>query len=345
MSIGSGLGASLGIGIETAGAYGTAAVPTQWPPFDSSELKFAPVVYQGSGLHAGQLVRYGSEAVRTNGDVNGSVKQSFYYSGMQRLLASLMGTLGSVTPAQQGSTTAYSATHAFSNTWHQSLTLQEGIPDVSGTVHYWQTLGAKVTQGQFECSAGNPLAVTWTVDGQDRFELGSGTAPTVPGAVPLYAWHQMAVKIGAYGSEAKVDGVSKSTCVIKRAQADKRFNAGNVTSNPSLIYAVKDEPVDNGFADITGTLETEYLNDALVETYYQTQTPFSLIQTFTSAALAGVGFPYSLSFNFPNCLFLTGEDPTVPGPDIVKPSMPWVALNDGVHPVCSVTVVSKETAL
>lgn len=345
MAVGSGLGATMGLGIETAGNYGTAAAPNQWPPFDSCEIKRAPVVFHGSSLHGGTLVREDAEVVITNMDAAGTIKQPWFYSNMQRLTGSLMGSLG-ITPTQLGTTgTAYQGVHAFQNSWHQSLTIQQGIPDVAGTVHYWQSFGAKVTQGQFECSAGNPLLATWTVDAQDFYELGSGTPPTAPGGSSFYAWHQMAVKIGTYGSEAKVDGVSKWTGTIKRAQADKRFNAGNVSSNSSLIYGIKDEPVDNGFADIGGTLETEYLNDTVFENYWTTQTPFSLIISYTSAVLAGTGNPYSVTFAFPRCRFLSGEDPTVPGPDIVKPALPYEVMLDGTHPAATITVVSQETAL
>lgn len=339
---GSGLGSSFGTGIETT--YGTLATIGKWLAVDSCEIKQAPVYFKGQGLRGGTLVREDAETVRTNLDAAGSIKTNFYYNGIGRLIGSLMGTLN-ITPTQQGATTAYQQVHAFGNSWGQSLSIQQGIVDVAQTVHYWNTLGVKVTDGQFECSAGNPLLATLTVDAQDRFEAASGTAPTEPGGSPFFAWHQMVVKVGAYGSEAKVDGVSKWTGSIKRAQSGKRFNAGNVTTNPSSLYAVKDQPVDNGFADITGTLETEYLNDTLFENYYQTDTPFSLIVSYTSATLAGTGYPYSVTFAFPRCRFLTGEDPVVSGPDIVKPSMAYEVMLDGTHPAATITIVNQDTTL
>lgn len=342
---GSGLGSSFGTGIETPGSYGTLATINKWLPVDSCEIKQSPNYYKGQGLHGGSLVRYDAEVVRTHLDSAGSVKLPVYYNGMGRLLGSLMGTLN-LTPTQQGTTgTAYSVAHAFSNSWQQSISIQQGIPDVNQTVHYWNHLGVKVTDAQFECTAGNALLGTFNVDCQDTFEAASGVAPTNPGGSPYFAWHQMVVKVGAYGSETKVDGVSKWTGNIKRAQANKRFNAGNITTNPNDTYAVKSEPVDNGFADITGTLETEYLNDTLFENYYQTDTPFSLIVSFTSATVAYTGYPYSITFAFPRCRFLTGSNPTVNGPDIVKPSMPYEVMLDGTHPAATITVVSQDATL
>lgn len=341
---GSGLGSlPLATGVETT--YGTAVALTKALPVDSAEIKFAPTYFKGQGLHGGNLTRYDAETVLIQGDAAGSVKSNFYYNGMGRLLGLLQGSLG-VAPVQNGATTAYTQTHAFANTWGQSLTVVQKIMDVSQTPHYWQSVGVKVGDAQFECSAGNPLLATFTVDAQDRFELASPpTMPSDPGGSPYFAWHQMAVKIGAFGSEAKVDGVTKWTGSIKRAHADKRFNAGNVTANPSKLYAVKDQPVDNGFADITGTLDTEYLNDTLFENYWNTDSYFSLIVSFTSATLAGTAFPYSVTFAFPRCRFLVGEDPSLPGPDIVKPSMGYEVMLDGTHPACTITVVNQDATL
>ena len=341
---GSGLGSTFGTGIETT--YGTLATIGKWLPVDSCEIKQAPAYFKGQGLHGNSLVRQDAETVRTNLDAAGTIKSNFYYNGMGRLLGSLMGSL-SVAPAKQGATLAYQQTHAFANSWGQSLSIQQGIVDVNQTVHYWNTLGVKIAGGQFECSAGNPLLCTFDVDAQDRFEAASGQAPTFPGPSPFFAWHNMVVKVGTFGSETQVDGVSKWTGSIKRTMSNKRFNAGNVTTNPATTvkYGIKDQPNDNGFADITGTLETEYLNDTIFENYYQQDTYFSLIVSFTSATNADTGYPYSVSFNFPRCRFLVGEDPTVSGPDIVKPSMQYEVMNDGTHPAATITVVNTDTTL
>lgn len=345
MAIGSGLGASFGTGIETAGSYGTLATPTKWHALDTCEMKIAPVWTKGAGLHAGSLARFDQEVELTNADASGSLKSNFYYSSMLRFLASLMGGLGTVAPVKNGTTVSYTTTLPFSSSWQQSFSLQEGIPDVSGTVHYWNSLGCKVTDGQFDCTSGQGLTAQFTVDAQDRFEAASGTAPTAPAGASFFQWRDMVVKIGSYGSEAKVDGVTKWAGTIKRAQSTKRFNAGNITTNPNNSYAIKDEPNDNGFADLTGSLDTEYLNDSLFENYYSTNTPFSLIVEFTSLQLADTGFPYSVTFNFPRCRFLTGDQPSVKGPDIVKPSMAYEVLNDGTHPLASIVVVGTESAL
>lgn len=352
MAIGSGLGATFGTGIETAGSYGTLASSiNKAHALDSCELKSSPVWVKGNGLHAGYFGRFDAEVELTNLDAKGTIKTHFYYNGMLRWMASLMGGLagpGAVTPVQNGTgNTSYTTTLPIASTWNQSLSIQEGIPDVSGVLHYWNTLGAKVGQAQFDCAVGQGLNTTLSIDAQDRYEVTSGTAQASPAGAPFFQWRDMSVKIGAFGSEVKVDGIRKWAGTIKRAQSDKRFNAGNLTTNPNNVggYGIKDEPNDNGWIDITGTLETEYLNDALVENYLSNNTPFSLIVGFTSNANAGTGNPYSVTFNFPRCRFLTGDQPTVKGPDIIQPTMPYEVLNDGTHSQATITIVSQESAL
>jgi hypothetical protein len=341
---GSGLGSQVGTGIETAGSYGTLATINKWHAFESFEVSQNPQYAKGSGLRNGTLVRDSNDRVLTALDAGGTAKAPVYYNGLGRMFGSLMGSLGT-TPAQQGGTTAYLQTHAFANTWQQSLSFQQLIADVNqDTTNYWNVYGGKVVQGDFDCSVGNLLNSTWTIDAQDRFRVTSGTTIVQPTANPPYAFQQMKVKIGAYGSETSVDGVTKMAVSIKRAHADKRFNAGNVTTNPNKVYGIKDEPVDNGFADITGTISTEYINDTLFDNYYQTETYFSLIWVFTSASLAGTGYPYSLSFNFPRCYFIKG-DPTVSGPDVVKPEMPFEVWWDETHAPATISIVATDTTL
>lgn len=336
---GSGLGSSFGTGVETT--YGTLPTITRWNTVDSCEIKRMPVYAEGVGLRGGTLVKDTNERVLTNQDAGGSIKMNVYHNGMGQLIGSLMGNLGTAPTLLSG--TAYSQTGAWANSWNQSYSIQQGIVDVSQTLHNFIALGCKTAEGQFTCAAGQALTAQFTVDAQDRYESAAAiTTPVFTGNNPFFTWADMTVKIGTYGSETLVDGVSKWTGTFKRARDDKRFNAGNFTTNPSLAYAIKDQPVDNGFADLGGTLETEYLNDTLFENYFLTEAPFSLIVKFTSVALAGTGNPYSITFAMPRCFF-SSDDPTVNGPAIVKPSMNYVVYNDETHPPATITLVSQDS--
>lgn len=343
MTVGSGLGASIGSGIETT--YGASAVPNLWNAVDSAQLKFQPTYFDGKGLRGGSLVQDTNDHRLVQGDAGGQVKMNAYYKGIGRWIATLFGSQVSGAPALL-SGSAYSQTHTWQNPWNQSLTLQQGIADVTGAVHNWMSLGCKIAQGDFTCTNGQSLQATLTVDAQDRFETPTAiVSPTEPTNDPFFTWRDMTVKVGAYGSEALVDGVMKWTGSYKRSLADKRFNAGNVSSGPyTPPYSVKDQPVDNEFSLLTGTLETEYLSSQWVN-YFRAGTPFSLIVAFTSAVgINGAANPFSLTFSMPCCYAIT-DDPEVAGPDLVKPSINYVVRSDEVHPVATVALVSTESAL
>lgn len=328
-SIGSGLGSAIGSGIETG--YGTSPVGglDSWYPTEDHTIKFHPVFHDGKGLRYGELVEDHTEHVLVQGDAAGPAKMYGYLKGLGRWVATAFGSQTSGAPVQQGATTAYKQRHVWQSPWGQSLTVGELIPRVgSGLVEYWLSTGVKIPEVQFTCTNAQALECTFTLDGQDRFQTGLAV-PSVTQIVDDYyfTWRDMSVSLGAYGSEQKVDGVMKWTGVYKHLFADKRFNAGNLSqSGYTPAYAVKDEPVDNGFSALTGTLEVEYLNDTLVN-YFRNNTEFSLIVSFTSTQLAGTGYAYSATFNMP-CCFLIADDPTITGPDIVKPTMNYVVKNN-----------------
>lgn len=339
-SVGSGLGSSVGTGVEVT--YGTPVTPTRWGSHDSHEFKLNPQFVQGMGLRQGSLVNDEYERVWSAADVGGTTAMNFARKGMGQLIGSLMGSL-TVAPVQQASTSAYLQTHALATNYGQSLTIQEGIPDITGVVHNWTTQGAKVVQGDFECEVGELLKSTFTVDAQDRLEnSGDITAVSLLTSNQVFGFPNMVVKVGTYGSEAQVDGVSKWSSSIKRSQADKRFNAGNITT-AAAGYAVKDQPVDNGFFAITGTLETEFINTATFVDVFMSQANFSLIVSFTGPAIAST-YHWNVTFNFPCCRY-TGTDPTISGPDLVKPSMPFIVLNDETHTPATITITSTDTTL
>lgn len=349
MGVGSGVGSSVSTGIEES--YGSFATPTQLIPDASCELKINPHFEQGSPARAGQLVDESADHVWTTADAGGSIKTTVYDKGMLRLLGSLMGGLNSVTPSHVGGN-AYQTVFPVNPQQGSSLTIQEGIPQTSGTVVRWDTLGAKVTEAAFDLSASGTLEGTWTIDAQDRVRSSSSITSLdyLTSQLP-FAWQQCTVKLGTYGSEVEVDGINKWSGSFKRTVANSRFNIGNVTTATYASYGIKDEPIDNGRFVITGTLDTEYLSEAEFVDLFLDQTPTSLIVSFTGVYLnpgATPTDPASLTFAFPNVLF-EGADPTASGLDIVKPTMSYVVRQDstnlsGVSPA-TITVVSADAEL
>jgi hypothetical protein len=345
MTIGSGLGSSIGSGIETT--YGTSAVPTQWTPVDAPQIKLNPHFEQGVGLRAGADVTDIADHVLTTADAGGTVKMEVYAKGVGRWIGCLMGSLTSGVPVMQ-STGVYKQIHAWQNQAGNSLTLQEGVPQTNGTVEDYVTVGAKVTEATFDLSASGLLEASFTIDGRDRLKLGANIgAPSYLTAAPPFAWQQAVVSMGPYGSEVPVPGIKKVGLSYKRALSAARFNVGAVSSSP-LGYGIKQEPIPNGWADIQVTLDTEYLTDAEFVALFRSQTQQSIIVTFTGANIPSTTTPASITFAFPTVIF-EGTDPTVTGPDIVQPSMTGMVRNDSTNKsgvaVSTITIVSGESTL
>ena len=345
-SIGSGLGSSFGTGLEST--YGTSVTPTRWTTPEKHQIKLVPQFAQGQGLRQGVLVEDVYDRVWSAADVAGTVDHPVYRNGMGHLIGCLMGAgqgnaLSTITGTLLGSG-VYSWSFPLQSQFGSSLTLQEGIPDAnSGLLHLWLTQGLKVMQGQFVAEVGQVFKALFTVDGQDRIE--SGSAPTAVSLLTgnqVYGFPNMTVKVGMLGSEVQVDGVKKWDATIKRVADDKRFNAGNVTA-AAAGYGIKDQPIDNGFFDISGTLDTEFIDTTKFVDVFMSQTTFSMIVTFTGP-LAGGAFHYSVVFAFPACRY-TGTDPEVNGPVIVNPQMPFKVFNDDVHTPCTITIQSTDSTL
>ena len=146
------------------------------------------------------------------------------------------------------------------------------------------------------------------------------------------------------GNVVVVDGLKDLSKTLKAAAngTSKRFNAGNVTT-AAAGYGIKSEPVDEGFFDITGQLDTEFIDTTKFVDVFMSQTTFSMIVSFTGPIIAST-FNYAVTFKFPACRY-TGGDPQIDGPVIVKPQLPFKVLNDDVHTPATITIMSTDTAL
>ncbi len=150
MAIGSGLGASFGAAPEVT--YGTYVAPTkhyEFSPSSGEDLKKQQTFVQGGGLAAGTLAQRGTRRAMTAESGAGSITMDVPNKSFGLLLQALMGT--TVTPVQQGATTAYLQTHALADNFGKNLTLQKGVPQTDGVVKPYTFLGSKVTGAEFSC--------------------------------------------------------------------------------------------------------------------------------------------------------------------------------------------------
>ncbi|MFC7929173.1 phage tail tube protein [Streptomyces cinereoruber] len=328
MAIGSGLGAQLGIAAETT--YGTYVAPTTFPEFTGESLVLKKTTAVSSGIAAGRLMALASRRVVTQREVSGSLNLEVANRGMGLLLQALMGT--TVTPVQQGATTAYLQTHTLADTAGKSLSVQVGIPLTTGTVTDKSFLGCKVTSAEFSCEAGGMLTSSFEIDGRDCSEAQTLAVASYVSSAP-YHFGQMGVKAGTYSSETALDGVRKFSLKIERPQATDRFYANQ--------SALKAQPISNDLVKVTGSIEQDYVSTTL-DDLHTSDAATSLIWEFIGPNIAST-YDETIRFRLPS-IKIDDAPPTVNGFDVVRPTYSFTGYFNGTNPM-AIEYISADSTL
>jgi len=331
MAIGSGLAGSLGVAPEVT--YGTYVAPTRFLEVNKVGLKKVKNVQQGGGLASGRFLQRGSRRVVTTFAANGDVEMEVPNKGFGLILQALMGT--TVTPVQQGATTAYLQTHTLADNVGKMLTAQVGVPDLSGTVRPYTYTGCKVLGAEFSCGVDDMLMTKVDLDSRDVTESQSIVAASYPAGLAPFHFGQMGFKWGTFGSEVAVQGVRKATVKIERGQATDRFYSNN--------GGRKSEPIMNSWLKISGSIETDYIDKAVFADRFAADTSSSMIVEWVGPLIAGTFFE-TFRIRIP-MTFLDGDTPTLDGPDIVNPTFSFVGEDDGTNAPVTIEYMSTDVAV
>lgn len=315
MAIGSGLGAQLGIAAEST--YGTFVAPTRFVEFTKESLVLKKTTAQSAGIAAGRLLPLSSRRVVTQRQASGSLDLEVTNKGMGLFLQALMGT--TVTPVQQGVTTAYLQTHTLADTVGKSLTIQKGVPLTSGTVTDKSFVGCKVTSAEFSCEVGGMLTSSFEIDAKDCDEAQTLAAASYSSMAP-FNFSQLAVKTGTFGAESARDGIRKISVKIERPQAVDRFYASQ--------SGLKKEPISNDQVKITGSIEMDYV-DTTLDDLHTSDAATSLVVEFIGPIIAST-YAETFRITLPAIRF-DEAPPTVDGFDVIKPTLQFTGLYDGTN--------------
>lgn len=315
MAIGSGLGAQIGIAAEST--YGTFVAPTKFYEFNKESLVLKKTTAQSTGIAAGRLLALSSRRVVTQREVQGSLELEVVNKGMGLLLQALMGT--TVTPVQQGVTTAYLQTHTLADTAGKSLTIQKGVPLTTGTVTDKSLVGCKIVSAEFSCEVGGMLVATFEIDGKDSDETQTLAVASYSNMSPFH-FGQMGLKTGSFGAETALDGVRKVTVKVERPQAVDRFYANQT--------ALKKEPISNDLVKITGSLEMDYVATT-VDDLHTSDGATSLVWEFIGPNIAST-YDETFRIKLP-AIKVDDAPPTVDGYQVVKPTFNFTGLFDGTN--------------
>jgi hypothetical protein len=169
-------------------------------------------------------------------------------------------------------------------------------------------------------------------DGKNCDEGQTLATASYPSMSPFH-FGQMAVKTGAFGSEAALDGIRKVSCKIERPQDVERFYAGQA--------GLKKEPIENDLVKITGTLETDYVATTL-DDLHTSDGETSLVWEFIGPNIASTFFE-TWRLTLPSIRLDEGP-PVVDGFGVVKPSFNFTSLYDGTNQP-KIEIISTDVTL
>lgn len=333
MAVPSGVGAQYGFAKETT--YGTYATITRFLKATKAELKRVPNRVQAGGLNAGILVDEDARYVETAHHAEGEVDYPITAVGFGLKFQQLFGSAAA--PVQQAATTAWLQTHTLTDLYGMSASHQVGVPSIANqTANPYTMLGGRTESVEFVQEARGLLTMKETLWGQDLVEGQSLVAATYTGTSEVPFNHsQWTIKVGTFGSEASVTGVSKITLKIERKQQDDLDYA-----NAAGLAA---QPVTNDRVMITGTITADFMDKTVFADRFASAAGFSMINAWTGSNIASTFFR-GVTLNTPRCR-LTGDTPLASDLKVISGDFPYEVKYDQTNQPVSLLYMSTDTTL
>ena len=322
--LGTGLGGAVGIAAEGSSTYGTWVASTRWVEVRSFKMQEQLHVAQGTGLASGRIVDLGTRRRTIYQDAKGTMELEFLNQGQALLLANAMGSNATLT--QIGTTTAYTLTcNLGAQDVQNSLSMQSLVPNAAGTIFPQNFHGCKLQKVSWTIDEMNPLMWTHDIDAQQVTTAEAAGTPSYTANTRTFTAQGMSFKVGAFGSEATIDGVRKMTCTIERGLKTDRIYLGNAT---------KFEPVTNAVVKVTGSADVDLTanNKSVLWDLYHSQAAVpSIVMQFVGNAIGSSGSSDTLTLNPTNVFIDSGGTPELDGPDIVGTTLNWTGLIDAAN--------------
>lgn len=333
--IGSGLASQVGGKKETT--YGTRAVPDTFWEYESEGSARNQKYLESRQLRAGRFFQSASRRVVTTRDAQVQISGEVPIKDFGFYLDLLHGN--TVTPVQQGATTAYLQTHNLTGDPSKSATIQVGKPDTGGaaavgTVRPFDYLGCMVNEFNLSCAVDDWLKFSTTMDAQD--EKTDQTLATASYATALEGFHfqQCIVTVNGVVQNLTTGSLVRGLSLdLSLPRANERYGLRS--------SAVKAKPILNDYTPGSGSLDFEF-TDLTQYSLFTAGTKVPLIFDFVSSTLAGTAIPFELKITIASAQF-TGTTPAVAGPDILGFSAPFMIMDDGTNPPIKFEVTEQRT--
>ena len=337
MAIGSGLGSSLGFSAESA--YGTYVAPTKFVRHKSASLQKTATRVQGEGIQSGVYGEYLNQFVEAVTGGTGTIGFDIQSKNMGVLMQALMGT--TVTPVQQGATTAYLQTHTLADPFGKSLTMQVGLPQRGGTVTPATLTGCKVAKLDLSCGIDTVLSATATIDAQTYDNSNSLATPSYSASDPVNVFHggQLTVKLGSTVAGATaVSGVKNVALSIDRAMDTSAYYAG------ATAAGTKSEPVLNAVSKVTGSITVDMINLTDFHNRAVNNTSTALVLTWKGPLIASTYYE-TFTVSIPAVVFPAPTSFDIADRGVLSNQFAFEARYDGTNALATIAITSAETTL
>lgn len=309
MAIRSGLGAQLGVAAETT--YGTYTAPTRFLEFNNESIEPRIERIASQGIRSNSTVPRTQRWARNNKGGAGSATFEVADKGFGLLFKHALGSVAISNPG----TLAYLHTCTLGDLDDLSLTVQKGVPDTGGTVRPFSFLGCVIPEFEVALDIDGLLMFTPSFDARDWTTSESLETASFASDVELFHYQQATIQVD--NSDVNCTGL-RFTC--RHAMATERYYLDS--------SGTKGRPLLNGAREIGGELTFEF-SDMTQVNRFLTGAPGEEVEV--DAQLSGVqiesGHNTGFGVTMAKCRF-DGGMVTVPGPDVITVTAPFVALDD-----------------
>lgn len=316
----SGLGTQFGYSVAET-TYGTPVTVTRFRRIKSNTVKPVIGIAQGSTIQGGLRSPIGAHRKQTTIGAEGSVEFEATYTDMGLLLQAIFGKTSSSAVAVTGS--AYTQTHTLTNEdYGLSHTLQTSrvARSAAGTAVPATVSGAKITAATFNCEVSGFLEIGLTYDGRQYDNTTALATASYPVATAPVRGVEMCVKTGTFGAETSLTGVRSWSMSYTRPMDTADYT--------SCASGLKNEPVQNGVLEITGTLNRDWVDTAL-ENLALANTPTSLVVEWTGSLITGSTYAKH-KLSLPGT-FIEPDAQDVSGPEELLKDWSWSWAYDGTN--------------
>ena len=278
--------------------YGTPVVVDRFYEFLGGEsLERQQTVIMSEGLTPGLTYKLGPRRVLVKQWGQGNIQMEVATTLFGRWFKWMLGDNATVT----ANGTSFTHDYAPGDLAGQMLTIQKGVEQWEAALAQPFTFhGCKCTGWEFSIADEGFLMLSVDVDAED-VDTTTGLAVGVYPVIAGLTFAGACLLIDA----VTVSGVSDLTVTGENALNVDRYFLCN--------SGLKEEPLENGFRTITGSLNAEFRDVADFYDVFEADTEVALVANFVGAVIDGT-FTERLQITL-DSVFFTGDTPQVSGPE------------------------------